>query len=124
MRIFTGYYGNHRQYKKNGLFLVSISIGKFKYGEIDGDIDELKPTYVMLKNGYNEQDFQKNILSKTSPQTIVNKLKTIGNGKNVVLLCYEKNENDCHRNYVSRWLNENGVACEEYIVRPSQTSLF
>ena len=33
----------------------------------------------------------------------------------VVLLCYEKRGDFCHRHLVADWLNKNGFNCEEWI---------
>lgn len=32
----------------------------------------------------------------------------------IVLLCYEKPGDFCHRHFVAQWLNDNGIKCEEY----------
>lgn len=33
---------------------------------------------------------------------------------NIVLLCYEKPTDFCHRHLVAQWLIENGFECKEY----------
>ena len=40
-----------------------------------------------------------------------------------VLLCYERADKFCHRHVVQRWLDENGIACEELVVRYAQERL-
>lgn len=42
---------------------------------------------------------------------------------NIVLICYEKPEDFCHRHLVANWLTEYGCKCEEYIEN-KQMSLF
>jgi hypothetical protein len=32
----------------------------------------------------------------------------------IVLVCYEKSEDFCHRHLVAQWLNESGINCEEW----------
>ena len=33
----------------------------------------------------------------------------------IVLICYEKPDDFCHRHLVANWFNENGVNCKEWI---------
>ncbi|NTV02456.1 MAG: DUF488 domain-containing protein [Chlorobiaceae bacterium] len=38
-------------------------------------------------------------------------------GEDVVLLCFERPSDFCHRQLVSKWLRQYGVPCVEYEVR-------
>ena len=109
--IYTSYYGNHRQYK--GMFRVSISrtappnshdiqlkklapelrlLQAFKNGSITNDEYIITYTDQLLRldnTGYIEQ--------------VVGALHTVTD--DVVLLCYEKKGDFCHRHILSEWLN-------------------
>ena len=42
-------------------------------------------------------------------------LERLSEGKDLVLLCWEKYPDFCHRYLVSDWLKENGIFCEEFL---------
>ena len=65
-----------------------------------------------LGNDWYEQKYQETVLDKLSPKEIETDMKSFG--KNVVLLCYEKPDEFCHRTLVSRWLNKNKILSGEY----------
>jgi uncharacterized protein YeaO (DUF488 family) len=113
MKIYTGYYKKCNDYKKAGLVLCSISVGKYKYFKIDIECNQLKPTWEMVKTGYLEKEYEAKILNKINIKEFIKNLEAKTNGKDVIFLCYEKNDNDCHRSFVKRWLNKNGIECEE-----------
>lgn len=74
----------------------------------DVDINELRRKYV--------QYFTNKVLRITTPHDIYSELeqKAKQAGKDsVVLLCFEKSEDFCHRHLVSYWLTEAGYLCEE-----------
>lgn len=53
-------------------------------------------------------------LSTLNVEDIVNDLRKISKGKEPILLCYEKSTDFCHRHLLSKWLNQNGIKCEEW----------
>lgn len=74
----------------------------------DVDLVELRHKYV--------QYFINKVLSVTTPQAVYEELeqKALARGKDsVVLLCFEKSSDFCHRHIISAWLNEAGYSCEE-----------
>lgn len=66
------------------------------------NIPELAPTFLMLKKGYNKQDYKDLILNirKINLKEIYEKYK------NNILLCWEKDNSNCHRKYLSEILEE------------------
>lgn len=36
------------------------------------------------------------------------------NDKHICLVCYERSSDFCHRHLVSKWFNDNGIACREW----------
>jgi hypothetical protein len=116
MKIYTGYYAKCKQYQDAGLALVSISISKFRYFPVNLEMRGLMPTYQMLRDKYSEDDYFRQILGRTSPKQVFDELLFLGKGKDVILLCFEKEPSMCHRSYISKWLKFNGIECTEFVV--------
>jgi hypothetical protein len=124
MKIYTGYFGKLRTYQEKGLFTVSIARGNFKYGTVNYKELSLCPSWAMLKRNYSREEYEKTILGKVDPAELIKKLKKMSGGKDIVLLCYEKDHTTCHRSFVSDWLNSNGIECQEYGLKAKQGNLF
>lgn len=78
--------------------------------------------------------FNEEILSKVSPQQVMNDIKNLiaivyGKDKvndkedwwnyvpyDIYLVCYERPEDFCHRHLVADWLNKNGIKVKEAIL--------
>lgn len=59
--------------------------------------------------------FMDEVLAILSARSVLNGLTVLTSGaKDIVLLCYEKDADTCHRTFVREWLNENGIPCEEW----------
>lgn len=105
MNIYTGNFANLKKYEGRGLFPISIALSAryFSgacYKKLNPDWtfkDDLPFSY---KPKYNA------ILQKLNPNTVVNELSKISNGKDVVLLCHEKEGDFCHRRLVAEWLEK------------------
>ena len=106
MRIFTGYYGNMKAYR--GMTFVGISLGIPKWITFDfPNCRELNPKpYMLHMENEPYTAAYKSLLAKLDPQQIVDFLERVSDGKDVVLLCYEKPGDFCHRQLVAEWLNE------------------
>lgn len=108
--IYTSFYGNAEELSKKGIEIVSVSRGKPKWFS-GRSLDCLAPTWNMLK--MNDQDYDREyekILSRNNAKRIVDFL---GN-HNVALCCWEKNDKDCHRSKIAKWLRDNGYDVQEY----------
>lgn len=118
MKIYTSYFAKLRKFPPE---LVPISICAKAPQWYQGlEFRQLAPTYEILmrwKKNPNEQEyileFKKQILSKLNANEIAQNLKMLGNEKDIVLLCYEKPLDFCHRHLVAKWLRENGFDSEE-----------
>ena len=66
-------------------------------------------------NNYYIKCFIEQVLSKLNAKDVEQELYKLSNNKDVVLICYEKPENFCHRHIVSAWLNYNRINCTEWI---------
>ena len=120
--IFTGYYAKLNQYKNLGLEPIAIS-GKrpdFYEGLYYSDF---APRYWMCQRwkdkditneGYTEE--YKKYLDTLDKEEIRKDFKEYTvEGNDIVLLCYEKSGEFCHRHVLADWLEENfGWKIEEY----------
>ena len=114
--MFTGYFGNLKNYPQNGYKFISIArFNKFCCGE---EYKKLAPPAEIIKiedeNLYTKIYYEK-VLNKLNPKEVYAEL-----GDNAVLLCYEKwddikdGKTFCHRRIVAKWLEENlGINVEE-----------
>ena len=121
--IYTGRFENLTQYKQRGLVPVSIAgYAPDDYKEIQ--FKTLAPKYSWwkewhdkkLSNDWYRTKYQETVLDKLNPKVIANRLKAFG--ENVVLLCYEKPNEFCHRQLVAAWLNKAGIPVQEYQLSP------
>ena len=57
------------------------------------------------------------VVKNISPSEIEKELKTLAKRRTsdkIILLCYEKPGDFCHRHLVSDWFNQNGIFCQEF----------
>lgn len=114
--IYTSYYSNYRNFI-SGFKIVRISLWppKYKYDvRIDKVALELTPSSKLLlamkeKRITRQQydDYFNNQLCKLNSVDVANRYN------DSVMICYEKPSDHCHRHLVRRWLNDNGIECEE-----------
>lgn len=125
MNIYTGYYGNLKAYAGKTLVGISVGVPKWIKFEIP-NIRELNPEVWMLKLEKEPYTVEyRRILEKLDPRRIVTRLANLSNGRDVVLLCYEKPEDFCHRQIVAEWLNEklNLGVCEYFKPEPENLQM-
>lgn len=117
--IYTGYFARTKQYLEQGLTTVAISgyVPAFYNGLRYKELAPKKATFDKWKSGeidnfgYTEL-YKKEVLNNLNPQKVINELSLLGD--KVILLCYEKSGDFCHRHIVADWLEANGVVVEEY----------
>jgi hypothetical protein len=106
--VNTGYYGKHA--KLPNAVAASRVVPEWFFGEV---AEELAPTWEVMKIAKEGGDWRKayreNVLNNLNPVKIFLKYE------DKVLLCYEKNEKDCHRGIIAEWIEENimGVRVSE-----------
>ena len=81
---------------------------------------ELAPSAEILLAYKEDEDWEKfkkhylEELSRLNPHEIHRKLQKLGRGKNVVLLCFEKDHFKCHRSICAKWLRDKlGISVQE-----------
>lgn len=121
MNIKTGYFAKWRYYESLGYTLVGITRNPPK-GYKGINLVDLSPSSGLLyryKSGQVSWDFLKSeyldYLNKNR-DLIINKLNSVFDSglSNIVLCCYEKSEDNCHRHLLAKFLEENfGIEVEE-----------
>ena len=118
--IYTSYFGNLRNIPKN-IFRIAISRTSPIWNKHrPPTYNYLVPTQMDLfayrvdnDAGVYANNYRENVLSKLNPDDVVKDLYDLSNGRDVVLLCYEKPPRFCHRQIVAKWLNDAGYPCTE-----------
>lgn len=113
--LYTSYFGNIKNLP-SGYTLVSISrmcpkgIKMKMYGKLAPSAELLSDykSGLVSWEQYTER-YKKETLSRLNPIKVAEEL-----GDNVILLCYEKSNDDCHRHLVSEWLRNAGIDIKEY----------
>ena len=116
MRIYTSYIAKTKQVIEQGKIPISI-VRLPQHWMTMQNMPELSPTKELL-NGFkygniSEEEFTTkfdNYLSNISPSNIIGQLEAISmlqGGKDIVLVCYEKTGDFCHRHIISDWLTTN-----------------
>lgn len=117
--IYTSYFANVRNIPES-IFRVSIARYSDKFPDIPR-YEPLMPSKQLLfkvKHGiYNQFRYTKEFnsyLYSLDAEKVAEDLNKLAGGRDVVLLCYEKPENFCHRQLVAKWLIDNYIRCQEY----------
>lgn len=120
--IATGYYSRVNQYLKQGYGLIPISLKVPNWvNDRCCSFPELAPTshlFFRYKSGQINQDeyiewYYAAVLSNLNPKTLIRNMKHATKSSKIVLLCYEKPFDFCHRHIVSNWISEAGIeVCE------------
>ena len=104
MKIYTGNFANIKKYTSMGLYPISIARSARYY---NGD------RYPLLAPDYDFMNFEQKeytplyitkILGKITVQKALNDIAFLSKGKDVVLLCHEKEGEFCHRRLVAEWI--------------------
>lgn len=110
MKIYTSYFAVMKKIPEN---IVRISIcGGVPQWYQGLQYKKVAPKYAFFqewkKNGDNNyyiEHFNKEVLDCLSAEDVYRDLEKLSDGKDCVLLCYEKSDDFCHRHLVAEWLN-------------------
>lgn len=114
--MYTGYFAKLKTYVNEGLIPVSIC-GKAPDWYNGFQYKKLAPKYnffIEWKNGSHKGDneyyiehFNNEVLDTLNKTEVIEDLKKFSNDiDKIVLLCYEKPNDFCHRHLVSKWLRD------------------
>lgn len=121
--IYTGYYARLKKYIEAGLVPISIA-GKAPDFYNGIEYKKLAPKYdffIRWKRGEIDnfgyvELFNKEVLSTLDQNQVEKELYELSGGKDLILLCYEKQGDFCHRHQVADWLEEKSIRVDEFVV--------
>lgn len=115
--VGTSYYG-----KKLGEEWLRIQVSRESVGPVHLSIEEAYPRQELLEafksNLVGEEEFSRKYIEETKPriEKIAERIKiasVMTGKKKLVLLCYEKTGDFCHRHLLAGMLGEIGIEVEE-----------
>lgn len=111
MKIYTSYFANLKNISSN-IEPISICV-KPPESYRGKQLKNLAPSYGILSQYKRIRDielyknrFYNEILNKLNPLFVYSRLSILSEGRDIVLLCYEKSNSFCHRHLVADWLSE------------------
>jgi uncharacterized protein (DUF488 family) len=105
MKIYTGNFANVKKYRGAGLHPISIAISaRYFTGDLYRPLNPDRAFMKEPKLSYTPK-YQKK-LAILSPANVVSDLEKLSNGKDVILLCHEGEDDFCHRHLVADWLEQ------------------
>lgn len=117
--IYTSYYGKAKNLPKDKYALISISVGTPGWGHAEFHLPEFKPTREMVnRSKVGDHDFYWSkfnaMLEALNPKEEAKKIEKMVDKRIPVLLCWEKDRNECHRPKVGLFLEQaEGVKVSE-----------
>jgi uncharacterized protein YeaO (DUF488 family) len=132
--IYTSYFAFIPKLPSD-MLKISISLFTPKWAQVDGYFRSLNPTEQLLREAKSGsipaeeamEKYRREILEKLSPVKVYEELIEMLNKSDkhhLVLLCYEKPGEVCHRRFVAEWLEAgNSVSAPEYVIEDGQLSL-
>lgn len=118
--IYTSYFAKLKELENHNIIPISIcSKAPDWYKGLQ--YKELAPKYEFFmewkknhNNDYYIQCFNEQVLKGLNVENVVFQLYSLARAKDVVLICYEKPSDFCHRHLVAEWLRNNGYRCDEW----------
>lgn len=111
--VYTGYFSNVKKYKKLGF--CCISVAQFNPSWYNGvSFPELAPSQTILAayklQGMSVEEYERLYLKELErPEAVASmeklKNKALTDSRDLILLCYEKPKDFCHRHILARQLN-------------------
>lgn len=124
--IYTSYFAKLKSLPKN---IIPISIcGKspnwytgLQYKKLASKYNFFMKWKQSHDNDYYIKCFNEQVLNKLNPLYVLTELyklaginKTLGDEREICLICYKKPSDFCHRHLVADWFNKVYLECEEY----------
>ena len=115
--IYTSYFARCNKLPKG---IVPVSIARQAPAGYTGlEYKTLAPTWDILSEYKQTKDERTYIqqynyqLFLLSADQVVKELKELAQSDQIILLCYEKPDDFCHRHLVAQWLTEHGYDTQE-----------
>lgn len=123
--MFTGYYAKMKKYTDAGL--IPVSIAGWAPDWYKGlQYKKLAPKWIFFNewktgshkgdNDYYIREFNAQVLDKLDAFAVVSELEKMTgvDDSKIVLLCYEKPKDFCHRHLVANWLTKYSFETREF----------
>lgn len=126
MDIWTGYFAQMKKYKKANLVPVSIAYGTPIWYEGETCFELAPPRKLLVdykQNGLPVTEYTKRyneFLKTVNWSEVIDKLYSISEkyeDKDLILCCFEKPADFCHRHLLAEFLTRNGIDIQEWIVK-------
>lgn len=126
MDIWTGYFAQMKKYKKADLVPVSIAYGTPLWYEGETCFELAPPRKLLIaykKEGLSTTDYTKRyneFLKTVNWSEVIDKLYSISekhDDRDLILCCFEKPTDFCHRHLLAEFLTKNGIDTQEWIVK-------
>lgn len=109
MTIYTGYFAKVRKYEEAGLVPISIARWSPKWFQGERCV-ELSPSDGLLTyykaGAVSEEDFEEQYIAELDNLDMLTLLAEIASDKDIVLCCYEKSSDFCHRHILAKYLQD------------------
>jgi len=126
MKIYTSYFANLKKIPK-GYYVTGIVRYLPRFLKGIPNYKPLAPNMDTFQTA-EQKDYTKKFrfqLSQLDSKQIYNELDILADGRDVVLLCYEKPGDFCHRKLVAEWLSDNlNIEVGEFQLSKIQNELF
>lgn len=119
MEIKTGYFAYCKMYTKMGYTPVSIAqfIPKWFKGATYRKLSPSPDLLSRWKNGLcNKEEYTEEFneyLSKLNREEVLHDLASLTDSDQIILVCFEKSSDFCHRHLVAEWLSNENFSIEE-----------
>lgn len=124
MKIYTSYFSNLKEIKKENIVPVNIALWppRFYNGK---SLRYVAPTRSILKETKSDEEYiiryKNEILAHLDINSLLHDIETLAEGHDVALLCYEKPGELCHRHLLADFMNEHG--CDVHELRKDERQL-
>lgn len=119
MVIYTSYFGNNRKLTAANIKPICIAVGRPRFFS-GPQMLNVAPTRYMISAACSTKEYIKlyeDILSMQDAFKVLEQIKSLSEGKDVALCCYEKPEDFCHRHLLAEWITKNtGIEIKEFSV--------
>lgn len=126
MDIWTGYFAQMKKYKQSDLVPVSIAYGTPVWYEGETCFELAPPRKLLIaykKEGLSKEEYTKKyneFLKTVNWSKVIDKLYAISekhDDRDLVLCCFEKPTDFCHRYLLAEFLTKNGIDIQEWVVK-------
>lgn len=109
MKIFTSYFARLKKLEALGLFPIAIC--QYPPSFYTGAVyKKVAPSWKLIQGMKDPKRREAaaeeylRLIGKLDKESVVRELEFLSNGKDIVLLCFEKTGDFCHRHLLAEWL--------------------